>query len=806
MPEALEDSSRIPKMFGGLTVRSVFLGVLLTLIFSWVVPYNKLYIKDPGLEAGFLPAVAIFVVGLLALIVNPLLRKLSPGAAFSGAELTLIWVMTAFGSAAATLSIGTIVPAVAGGMFNFATESNQWADKFLHYVPARLTPSVDPDSRVIKALFEGLNPDETIPWGLWVRPLFYWGLLVVLMYVFFFTLGVILRRQWVERERLPFPLVRLPIEMAQEPAPGRLVNDFFSNRLMWVGFGLSAFVAAAYQIGATFPTLPQSIKLEFPLWAQLQNPPWSLLHISTMSLSLAGLGIVFILPIQISFSIWFFYFFTRMELLAKGIAGYPRSSPREPFMIYQEAGVIVCFLVFTLWLARPHLREVVKKAFTGEGVDDSQEAFSYRTAFFGFLISLIGLALWCQLVAEISLIITIAFLFLFATIVIVLTKIVAQGGMMGLEKGPQPDMLMTSVAKPSVIGMQNLSSLLLLEWTLMGGLQHSVFPQTMNTFKLGDAMRVHKRAVFVAILIVLLLGGCVSFYFSTKIMYAHGAAYLAGLARPSKRCAQEILRYKDTITNVYEPTMEDEVSNLRKLILSTPTLMHNSSEELAVKLLQGDAEARGLVERAAEQSRAILSEVDKHAATIGDVTDDEVDKLRKLISEIPAFESYPAKELAADLLEGDAEARERVEQSAQQATAVLTQADESIALLMKEHGEIPEVVVEAEPTKYARTHALFFVVGVALMFTVYFFQSRLYWWPFHPVGLLLGDMNTVLAGGWLTILVGWFIKRAVLTFGGGRAYKKLVPAFLGLIMGDAFVRIVAAVLRIATNTPSAISR
>jgi len=741
MPEDLEGPQKMPRMFGGLTVRSIALGVILTLILSWAVPYNKLYIKDPGLEAGFLPAIAVFVVAMLSLAINPLLKKVWPGTEFSAAELTLIWVMTAFGAAAATLSIGTIVPAVVGGMFNYATESNQWGEKFLHYVPAKLTPSTDPNARVIRALFEGLDDGEAIPWGPWLRPLFYWGLLMVLLYVFFFTLGVILRRQWVERERLPFPLVRLPIEMVQEPQTGRFLNNFFSNRLMWVGFGISAFVAAAYQIGATFPTLPASIKLEFPLWTQLQTPPWSLLHITTMQLSLVGLGIVFILPIQVSFSIWFFFFFARFELLMKGVIGYPRSSPREPFMIYQEAGTIICFVIFTLWLARPHLRDVVKKAITGEGVDDSQEAFSYRTAFFGFLLSLLGLALWCRFVAEISTIVTIAFLFLFATIVIVLTKVVAQGGLMFLAKGFQPDMLMTSMVKPAFIGMQSLSMLLLLEWTVMGGLQHSVFPQTMNTFKLGDAARVHKRAIFAAIIIVLLLGATVSFYFSTKITYNHGAAYLSGLSRPPKRAAQEILRYGDLIKKSYDPEMEKELTKLEKLIAPELAFREHSNRETAVKLLQGDLEARRLVERIAANPQPILA-----------------------------------------------------------------QADESISRLTKDLGEIPEVVVETKPTKYSRTHALFFFIGAALMFVVYFFQSRLYWWPFHPIGLLVADMNTVLAGGWFTMLIGWFIKRAVLSFGGGKAYKRLVPAFLGLIMGDAFVKIVAAVLRIITDTPSGISR
>ena len=75
MPEDLEGPQKMPRMFGGLTVRSVALGVILTLILSWAVPYNKLYIKDPGLEAGFLPAIAVFVVAMLSLAINPLLKK-----------------------------------------------------------------------------------------------------------------------------------------------------------------------------------------------------------------------------------------------------------------------------------------------------------------------------------------------------------------------------------------------------------------------------------------------------------------------------------------------------------------------------------------------------------------------------------------------------------------------------------------------------------------------------------------------------------------------------------------------------------
>ncbi len=37
MPEDLEGPQKMPRMFGGLTARSVALGVILTLILSWAV-------------------------------------------------------------------------------------------------------------------------------------------------------------------------------------------------------------------------------------------------------------------------------------------------------------------------------------------------------------------------------------------------------------------------------------------------------------------------------------------------------------------------------------------------------------------------------------------------------------------------------------------------------------------------------------------------------------------------------------------------------------------------------------------------
>ena len=149
MPEELIGRQGIPSLRRGLTLRSFLIGIGLTVLLSWVLPYNSLKIRAAALEGGFLPAAPIFVLAIISLGINPVMRKLFPRKALSGAELALIWVMTVVGAAPSHLSLTRTVPSVIGGIFNFATPANQWEERFLHLIPPRLTPSTDPTARVI---------------------------------------------------------------------------------------------------------------------------------------------------------------------------------------------------------------------------------------------------------------------------------------------------------------------------------------------------------------------------------------------------------------------------------------------------------------------------------------------------------------------------------------------------------------------------------------------------------------------------------------------------------------------------------
>jgi hypothetical protein len=73
--------------------------------------------------------------------------------------------------------------------------------------------------------------------------------------------------------------------------------------------------------------------------------------------------------------------------------------------------------------------------------------------------------------------------------------------------------------------------------------------------------------------------------------------------------------------------------------------------------------------------------------------------------------------------------------------------------------------------------------GLALVLVCSFFRLRYQWWPLHPVIFLVwGTMPMSRLAP--SFLLGWAVKGAITKFGGGQAYRKYKPFFVGLIAGS----------------------
>ncbi|HIA67796.1 TPA: hypothetical protein EYN98_17420 [Candidatus Poribacteria bacterium] len=87
-----------------------------------------------------------------------------------------------------------------------------------------------------------------------------------------------------------------------------------------------------------------------------------------------------------------------------------------------------------------------------------------------------------------------------------------------------------------------------------------------------------------------------------------------------------------------------------------------------------------------------------------------------------------------------------------------------------------------------------FVVSIALLVL----RLRFVQWPLHPVGYVVSSWWTF-TGLWFPILISWTIKRLLLSYGGVRNYRRVVPFFLGLIVGDVVVASTISILGLIFN-------
>ena len=65
-------------------------------------------------------------------------------------------------------------------------------------------------------------------------------------------------------------------------------------------------------------------------------------------------------------------------------------------------------------------------------------------------------------------------------------------------------------------------------------------------------------------------------------------------------------------------------------------------------------------------------------------------------------------------------------------------------------------------------------------------RTRFLWWPFHPAGYAVSN-SWGMSISWFPLFIAWLVKGLVLRHGGFRQYQKLVPLFMGFMLGEFMV-------------------
>ncbi len=215
-----------------ITFRALAVGLLMAALLGVGAPYEHLIIFASPLHFDYSTPAAVFLFFLFFVLVNPLLGFLRRRWFFSKVELVTIYIMGAVACTIPTVGlVCVLIPHISAGSY-FATPENEWASKVLPYIPSWLRVS---DEQAIKFFYEGLPRGQAVPWEAWLQPMAAWTVLVVAFFGAMTAMMIIVRKQWLEHERLSFPLVQVPIAMigAEGEEEGLILGHYAAGGL-WI--------------------------------------------------------------------------------------------------------------------------------------------------------------------------------------------------------------------------------------------------------------------------------------------------------------------------------------------------------------------------------------------------------------------------------------------------------------------------------------------------------------------------------------------------------------------------------------------
>jgi len=497
-----------------VTIRSVVLGLLLMpLNYYWVV---RMEVVDSRLwsTSSSLFFTSIFSLFILILL-NFLVAKINSKLSLKPNELLVIYVFFNISSAVGGQGMIMVLLGGLGHAFQFATPENEWKDLFHQYLPRWLVVD-DP-----KALENAYTGDSTLYISehirAWLVPVLSWSFFLFVLVFVMLCINVILRRHWIERERLAYPIVQLPLEMISS----RGSSGFFRNKLMWIGFGISVCISLFNGLHFLSPRVP-GLQNIYDITYVFSEKPWNAMAYDGIYIAFypCAVGLAFLMPLDMAFSVWFFYFFWLAELLIGGITGL-RGMPEFPYPKYQASGACISIGILSLWISRRQLVDVIKKFIGNKNVDDRDEPMRYRSAVLGLILGLTLLALFC-LRMGISSWVAVLFLFAYLMVAIAVTR-------MRAELGPfyhefyygGSEQVLTALFGTKSIGPLSLTGLSLF-WGITRAQSSHPMPHQLESFKMAERIGLSYRGMYIVILIAMFTGILSSFWILLHAVYHSG--------------------------------------------------------------------------------------------------------------------------------------------------------------------------------------------------------------------------------------------------------------------------------------------
>lgn len=490
--------------------RAIVLGFILIPVNAyWVIQTE--FLRDYGftIPTGIsLFFNVVFIICILVLI-NALIKKAYPKLALRSGELLLIYYILCISSFMAGEEVMQTLVSLFGHAFWYATPENEW-QAFHTYLPEWLTVR---DKSTLEVFYESETTIHLTQYmeyfkG-WLPAVLAWSLFLTILVFVMYCLNVILRKQWMDNERLTYPVVRLPLELIRDTGSLR----FFRNKAVLAGISIAGLINLINGFSFFYPVIP-SIPIKYQdIGRFFTEKPWNAIGWMPVSFYLFVIGLGFLIPLELSFSCWFFYVFYKMLLVFGKATGLAQSEivfhPNE-----QILGAYMGVLVIALWNCRRYLINILSHIFRQSNTRDRDEPMRHRTAVLGVIIGFILLVAF-SVMAGMTLWVAVLFFVLYFAISLSITRLRAELGAPAHDTwsigSTGPDTFIAGTFGTRRLSPETLGMLTLYYGFNMDHRSH-VMPHQLESLKVADALNLNWKWSSAATIMASLFGSIAAFW------------------------------------------------------------------------------------------------------------------------------------------------------------------------------------------------------------------------------------------------------------------------------------------------------
>lgn len=519
----------------------------------WLILGNLVPAVRDNFPAG-LSVTAALILSLFLYL--PLLRALERARPLDTREMIAVYCMMMVGTLCTGYAVVQFLTPTLVSARYFQTPENRWEEAFFQYLPSWFGFS---DAFPIKAFWIG-GTDQVF-WHLWARPLMLWMVFALVAMWVMFCLSALVQKQWIDHERLTFPLVFLPLELARTEE-GHKWGPLYRNPMLWLGCALPVGLHIFNGLNSYYPAVPTFNFRHINVTQNLQYPPWNAVGGLDVTFYPLLVGFTYLLTLDLSFSVWFFFLLRKFEpVLGRSLGWNEVLSPGSkvfPFTDQQATGAFTALVVMAIWTGRKAFLATLHNAWRPTEPRHPEAPLTDREIVLGIVGGMAFLCIWSAY-AGLSMGWALGFFVIFFIWCLALSRIRAEAGLGGLTGPLTPQETLVMLSGTQAIGPQSMTVLAYYRWftTDLRSLA-SIMPAQLEDIRMVRAVGLSPRSLAWALMFAAVVASFFAFVIYIPIIYRYGGVNMNG----QRFLDVPVFPFRELASNISSPKPPDWMATM----------------------------------------------------------------------------------------------------------------------------------------------------------------------------------------------------------------------------------------------------